>query len=395
MRCHSSPLMARLKGVLLLILLVLSGRSEAQFRPTPNDTLTSVRIAPDGRLTLCLFAPKADTVMLGGTDIPAPLPSRMMTKDSIGIWEVTLPPLTPGAYRYNFIVDGLQVLDPRNPAVSESNTNAWSLLYVPGADFMETKQVPHGAVSSVTYFSTSLGRSRRMHVYTPPGYESGKGKYPVLYLLHGAFDCDDSWSSVGRAGFILDNLIAAGRAKPMIVVMPAGHTGPFTFASIGRLSAREAKDEFVEDFLKDILPTTEKTYRVLTDRAHRAVAGLSMGGAQSLNIAIPSLSRFAYIGVFSSGIFELGGRGMGAPPPQAPSWEERNRASLEDATLKKGLRVLWFATGKDDFLLATTRNTVELFKKHGFNVQYEETPGAHTWENWRNYLARFAPLLFK
>ena len=149
-----------------------------------------------------------------------------MTKADNGVWEITIGPIDPGAYRYNFDVDGVSVMDPRNPSVSESNGNAWSMVYVPGADFMETKDVPHGAVASVTYYSKSLGKFRRMHVYTPPGYETGSQKYPVFYLLHGAGDSDDSWTSVGRAGFIMDNLIAAKKAKPMVIVMPAGHTGP-------------------------------------------------------------------------------------------------------------------------------------------------------------------------
>jgi len=158
-----------------------------------------------------------------------------MTKSAEGVWEVTIGPIDPGAYRYNFDVDDVAVIDPRNASTSESNANVWSLVHVPGADFMDTREVPHGAVAEVTYYSTSLKRFRRMHVYTPPGYESGKGQYPIFYLLHGAFDCDDSWTSVGRAGFILDNLIAAGKAK-LRWWWPCrpGHTGPFGFGRVRR-----------------------------------------------------------------------------------------------------------------------------------------------------------------
>ena len=198
-----------------------------------------------------------------------------MTKGTNGVWEVTLGPIDPGAYRYNFNVDGVSVIDPRNPATSESNNNVWSLVCVPGSDFMDTRDVPHGAVASLTYYSKTLQKFRRMHVYTPPGYERGGGKFPVFYLLHGAGDSDDAWTSVGRAGFILDNLIADGKAKPMIVVMPAGHTRAFGFGGGG---PRPPTDEFVQDFLNDIMPCVEKNYRVYTDRAHRAIAGLSMGG---------------------------------------------------------------------------------------------------------------------
>ena len=316
-----------------------------------------------------------------------------MTKGTNGVWEVTLGPIDPGAYRYNFNVDGVSVIDPRNPAVSESNNNVWSLVYVPGSDFMDTKEVPHGAVAAVTYYSKTLKRFRRMHVYTPPGYERGRGKFPVFYLLHGAGDSDDAWSSVGRAGFILDNLIAAGTAKPMVVVMPAGHTRAFGFGGPGR---RSATDEFVEDFVNDIMPYAETHYRVYTDRRHRAIAGLSMGGAQTLNIAIPHLEDFAYVGVYSSGIFGIVRRpGASAEAPEGPSWEEQHRAVLDDPKLKKGLKLFWFSTGKDDFLINTTRATVEMFKKHGFQPEFHESAGAHTWINWRNYLDEFAPQLFR
>jgi enterochelin esterase family protein len=286
-------------------------------------------------------------------------------------------------------VDGVSVIDPRNPSTSESNGNTWSLVYVPGSDFMDTQDVPHGAVAEVTYYSKSLQRFRRMHVYTPPGYESGEGKFPVFYLLHGAFDCDDSWTSVGRAGFILDNLIAAGKARPMIVVMPAGHTGPFTFGRGGL-----PMDEFIRDFNGDILPYVETHYRVHADRQHRAIAGLSMGGAHTLSIGIPNLDKFAYLGVFSSGVFGIAGGGPGGAP-QGPSWEEQNQATLDNADLKKGLKLVWFATGTEDFLIQTSRATVDTLKKHGFDVVFKETAGAHTWLNWRNYLIEFAPQLFQ
>jgi enterochelin esterase family protein len=229
-----------------------------------------------------------------------------------------------------------------------------------------------------------------MHVYTPPGYESGKGKFPVFYLLHGAFDCDASWSTVGRAGIILDNLIAAGRATPMIVVMPAGHTAPFSF---GEPNAMERQmNEFAEDFVNDVRPYIEKNFRVRAGRANRALAGLSMGGAQTLEIAIRRLQDYAYLGVFSSGIFSINPR---MPAPPGPTWEEKNKPALDDAAAKKGLKLLWFATGKEDFLIETSRGTVKMLQTHGFKVDFKETEGGHTWLNWRNYLAELAPLLFR
>src|SRR6185503_3696492 len=257
------------------------------------------------------------------------------------------------------------------------------------------------------------------HVYTPPGYETNSTKYPVFYLLHGAGDSDDSWTTEGRANFIFDNLIADKKMRPMIVVMPAGHT---TRATGGRGAAPAAPgapaaptapatlpafvpDEFTRDFTTDIRPYVEKNYRVIANRANRAIAGLSMGGSQTLNIAIPGLEDFAYIGVFSSGILGgFGGGGCGAaaaPAPAAPAaaaaripWEERNLTALNNPALKKGLKVVWFSTGTDDGLITTTRQTVDLLKRHGFNVTYAESAGGHTWINWRNYLIEFAPLLF-
>ncbi len=309
---------------------------------------------------------------------------------------VTLGPVEPGAYRYNFNVDGVSVIDPRNPAISESNNNVWSLVYVPGSDFMDTKDVPHGAVSAITYFSKSLGSFRRMHVYTPPGYQLGKGKYPVFYLLHGAGDCDEAWTSVGRAGFILDNLIAAHKARPMVVVMPAGHTRSFGFGTRVGAPSRPPVDEFVQDFTNDIMPYVETHYRVYTDRQHRAIAGLSMGGGQTLNIAIPNLDKFAYMGVFSSGVFGItgGGRSGALAANSGPSWEEQHRDALDNAKAKKGLKLIWFSTGRDDSLIETSRATVAMLKQHGFNVVFQESSGGHTWINWRDYLNEFAPQLF-
>ncbi|HWI57568.1 MAG TPA: alpha/beta hydrolase-fold protein [Bacillota bacterium] len=350
-----------------------------------GPVVTSPEVASDCKLTFRLLAPKAETVRLSGGDIPGVGQGTAMTRGSNGVWEVTLGPIAPGAYRYNFNVDGVSVIDPRNPATSESNENTWSLVYIAGADFMDTKAVAHGAVSEVTYYSKTLARFRRLHVYTPPGYESGQEKYPVFYLLHGASDCDDSWTTVGRAGFILDNLIAGKKARPMVVVMPAGHTGRF------RMGA-SSNDEFEREFVDDIMPLVEQTYRVYVDRAHRAIAGLSMGGAQTLNIGMAHLDQFAYLGVYSSGVFGLGGNNPNGPA--GPSWEEKHKSMLDNADLKQGLKLVWFATGKNDFLLKTSQATVELLKKHGFDVVYKETEGAHTWIVWRQYLNEFAAQLF-
>ncbi len=373
-------------------LVLLSPPLSAQAPPRPErpPAFASTEVAADRGLTFRLHAPKAETVQLTGGDLPS-LPSGRplaLTKGERDVWEGRLDPVPAGAYRYRFVVDGLAVLDPRNPRVSESNEEAWSLLVVPGAEFVDANDVPHGAVAEVTYHSSVLQRERRLHVYTPPGYETGAEKYPVLYLLHGATDSDDSWSSVGRAGFILDNLIAAGQAKPMVVIMPHGHTGPFRFGA-------GFTDEFEREFLADIQPQMERRYRLHQDRHHRAIAGLSMGGFQTVNLVFARPEAFGYFGVFSSGIFGLGGGPRAGGNAGEPGFEEKHAAVLVDAAFKEGLKLAWFATGRDDFLLRTTQATVELLKKHGLEVTYQETEGGHTWLKWRDYLHEFVPLLFQ
>ncbi len=320
----------------------------------------SPEVTGDKRITFRLYAPDATTVSLRGGDIPAAARSNVeFTKGTNGVWELTTGAVVPGAYRYVYVVNGVGVVDPRNTAISESNTTTWSVATVPGSDVMDTTKVPHGTVSTVYYDSTALGRTRRMHVYTPPGYELGRGTFPVFYLLHGA-------GGGGRGAG------AAGGPPP--------------------------RDEFLDDFTKDVMPYVEKHYRVIADRAHRAIAGLSMGGSQTLNIAVPALDKFAYVGVYSSGLLG-GGRGAapapGTPaPPFAAAWEQQNLASLDNAAAKKGLKLFWFSTGVEDGLMPTTKNTVELLKKHGFSPVMKESPGGHTWLNWRSYLIEFAPQLF-
>lgn len=389
--------LSRITQSLLLLLFAFCAvsRASAQQRtPAVNDTLHSPVVSASGHITFRIYAPGADSVVLAGGDIPEAVRQERFVRKPDGVWEVTVGPVVPGAYRYHFIVDNIRVLDPRNPATSESNMDAWSLVVVPGADNLDVRKVPHGAVAEVTYYSSALGRFRRMHVYTPPGYESGDGEYPVFYLLHGAWDTDDAWHSVGRAGFIFDSLFADGKAVPMVVVMPAGHTAPFP-SFTPRPSGEQERDEFLEDFVTDIRPYVEKNYRVVNDRQHRAIAGLSMGGAQTLNIAMAHLADYAYIGVYSSGIFELGRRAGSPVVNEDESWEARHRSALDDPDLKDGLRLIWFATGKEDFLLNVSRATVDLLKRHGFHVTYEESEGGHTWINWRDYLTRFTPLLFR
>jgi len=363
------------------------GRRGGAARPAP------VEVSADGHLTFRFAAPNAQSVRVIASDIPGTGSGLVLAKNANNIWEGAVGPVPAGAYRYNFNVDGVTAVAPRNPGTaetattSESNDAIWSLVNVPGSDLMDTRNVPHGAVETVTYFSKALNRFRRMHVYLPPGYESGSARYPIFYLLHGAGDSDDAWSTVGRAGFIMDNLIADGKAKPMVLVMPAGHTG--VQGQRGAAAAIPPRDEFQEDFMGDVMPYAESHYRVYTDEAHRAIAGLSMGGGQTLEAAFATLDKFAYIAVFSSGV------GIGSGGGNAAGWEERHKDVLDNAKLKEGVKLIWMSTGRDDGLIANSRATVDILKRHAFNPVFIESPGAHTWINWRNYLGQFAPQLFQ
>jgi enterochelin esterase family protein len=351
-----------------------TGRAAAP-QPPP---VVSPEVLPDRRVVFRLYAPQAtDVAVRAGRGAPP------MVKRDDGVWESTVGPMAPGVYQYSFGVHGVTVVDPANQDVNETTAGLRNILVVPGGEWTDMKPVPHGAVAEVVYPSSVLGHERRLHVYTPPGYEAGTARYPVFYLLHGSGDTDQSWNAIGRAGVIMDNLIAANRAKPMIVVMPNGHT---------RLPATaESRTEFVREFLTDIMPFVEKHYRVRADRGGRAIAGLSMGGGQTLNIAMPHLDKFAYVGVFSAG---LSGGGAGQPSA-VDAWESENKVALDNETLKKGLKVLWFSTGKDDPAMTNTMNAVNLLKKHGFNPVFQESQGAHTWENWRDYLVIFSGRLFQ
>jgi enterochelin esterase-like enzyme len=373
----------RFQLTILSASLLACGASLAQRGGPPP--VRSPELTAGGDVILRLRAPNAESVRLtSGGDIPGLNPGvgADLGRDADGVWTITLPELEPGAFRYNFNVDGVSTLDPANPLTSQSNGNAWSLFHVPGHAFMDTQRVPHGAVAAVTYWSETLGMHRRMHVYTPPGYASGRGRYPVFYLLHGAGDSDDSWSTVGRAGFILDNLIAAGDAVPMIVVMPHGHQP----AQNGQPQAGMQLTEFADEFATDIKPYIEDNYRVRDGRGDTAIAGLSMGGAHTLEISMSDLGEYGYIGVFSSGVFGINDN---------DDFQTEHLAMLDDAALKDGLDYFWFGVGDQDFLIDTTKATVDMFREHGFDVDYHESGGGHTWMNWRDYLYDFAQHLFR
>lgn len=360
--------------------------------PTPNDTLKSVEVQPDRHVRFRIWAPNASDVKLqaeGPESTPGITPEEAykniggvpMVKGDQGIWEVTIGPIEPGIYRYTFVVNGVTTTDPRNPLTSQSLTLSRSMYEVPGADFMEYKAgVPHGAIATVYYDSSATGGQRRMHIYTPPGYETGSARLPVLYLLHGGGDSDDSWSTVGRAGAILDNLIAAGKAVPMIIVMPAGHISTEFRLTPG---FRMGHDAFNDDLVKVVLPYVDTNYRTVPNRDHRAIAGLSMGGGQTLTIALTDSADFAYVGVFSSGWF-----------PNTLKEEEDTDIAQYRAS-GKPFRLFWVDAGKYDIALENSHATVALLNKAGIKTEEHESGGFHAWNNWREYLHLFAPLLFQ
>lgn len=360
--------------------------------PTPNDTLKSVEVLPDRHVTFRLWAPDATTVKLqaeGPEAMPEMTPEKLaptyggvaMTKGENGVWEATIGPIPPGPYRYNFVVDGVAATDPRNPLTSQSLNQSRSLYEVPGSAWTEYgAAIPHGAIATVYYDSSATGGLRRMHVYTPPGYESATARLPVLYLFHGGGDTDDSWPTVGRAGAILDNLIATGKAQPMIVVMPAGHISATFRLTPG---VRMGHDAFNEDVIKVIVPYMDSHYRTVADRDHRAIAGLSMGGLQALNISLDDSADFAWVGIFSSGWFP------------ANQKEEDDTDLAQYRSSGKPFKLYWVAAGKYDIALQNSNATVALLNKSGIKTEVHETSGFHAWNNWRDYLNEFAGKIFK
>jgi len=389
-----------------------SSRSETADRApawsTPQDTLKSPEVLPDKRVTFRIFAPKASEVMIDGEWILQGIGTGgPMQRDNQGVWSITVGPLEPDFYTYSFTVDGVPTIDPQNPAIKPGIATPANMLQVPGdeAGFADTCPVPHGDVRSVWYDATTLGCARRMQVYTPPEYDGSEEAYPVLYLIHGGGDDDLAWSTIGRAGFILDNLLAAGKIKPMIVVMPNGRVGPSVFnlrltgadrnspdaikARIDTISRQH--DLFVADLLTTIIPTVETRYRVLSTRDHRAIAGLSMGGAETLRVAPSNLELFAYIGVFSMGLQEGAHAGMNT------DFEERNAGFFGDPDrTNEMVKLFWIAAGEDDHIITDgARRLSATLERRGIQHTFVETEGGHTWINWRRYLYAFAQLLFR
>jgi enterochelin esterase-like enzyme len=342
-------------------------------------------VHPDRTVTFKLRAPQASTVSISG-DFAVMAPA--MTKADDGTWSVTVGPLRPAIYYYVFNVDGVRALDPANPlSTTNDRTDGQSMFEVKGdkpAPY-DYQPVPHGEVRIDYYQSKKFDAPQMVWVYTPPGYDTSTQKYPALYLLHGAGDTEAGWVVVGRANLILDNLIAEGKAKPMIVVMPYGRAGRSAGieASAMPLTRQEAGGSmFPNDVVEDVIPFAEKQYRISSQADDRAIAGLSMGGNQTLEIGLTHLDLFHYIGAFSPVI------GGGA--------EELFKTTFADpAASNKKLKLFHIYIGKEDTLFQSNVTFDALLTKHQIKHSFIQTEEWHVWRNWRDYLADFAPQIFR
>jgi enterochelin esterase-like enzyme len=353
------------------------GRGNAAPQPPTYE------VHPDRTVLFRLRAPDATTVKLNGDFQQG---AKDLTKGQDGTWTVTVGPLAPAVYSYTFTIDGVRDIDPLNPMIQLGDRNSESMFEVPGDKpaSWDIQNVPHGTVHINWYNSSTVGALRSIYVYTPPGYEESKSKLPVLYLLHGSGDTEASWLGVGRANLILDNLIAAGSAKPMMVVMPYGRPLPeVMLVQSGGRGPGNATEEFGKDLLHDVIPYVEKLYRVSAKPDDRAIAGLSMGGGQALQIGTAHIDTFHYIGAFSAG----GGRG---------NPEDMYKDFFADsAAANKKLKLFFIACGKADALFVGSQALSDALDKHQIKHQFAPSEEGHVWRNWRNYLTAFAPQLFR
>lgn len=330
-------------------------------------------------VTFRLRAPNAHNVVVNGQ---WPDGHVSMTEDTNGVWSVTVGPVEPGIWEYSFQVDGLAMIDSGNPMIKPMRLPTTSILQIRGDPplLWDFQNVPHGTVHLHTYYSTALNRVRNLVIYTPPGYEQKtKIKYPILYLQHGYGDNQEAWVVHGKANVILDNLIAQGRAQPMIVVMMDGHA----IAPVGNPETsylQENEKSFERDLFQDAMPLVEKEYRVKSGSANRAIVGLSMGGGQSLTIGLNHSDTFAWVGGFSSA---------------TPSEAEIGAALKNPSMLNHNLKLLWIGDGESDFLLKRNEGFIALLREKNIRYEWHLTEGDHSWPVWRNYLIAFVPELFR
>ena len=359
--------------------------------------IVSPEIHEDQRVTFRVQAPGADEVKLTGDWMPADgwIPgSQAMAKDEQGIWTITIPTMEPELYGYAFLIDGVRTNDPNNVFVSRDIAINTNILLIPGgqADLYRVLDVAHGTVTHTWYNSPGLQMNRRITIYTPPGYESGRKFYPVLYLLHGAGGDEEAWNELGRVSQIMDNLIALGKAEPMIVVMPNGNVSQQAAPGEGKrgyykpqfMEAGTMDGSFEASFM-DIIDFVKDNYRVKDKKKNRALAGLSMGGFHSLHISRYYPNTFDYVGLFSPAIL----------PNQNTSEVYLNVDATLKTQMENGYELYWIGIGKADFLYNNVVKYKEKLDAMGMPNTYRESEGGHIWKNWRIYLSEFISLLFK
>ena len=347
--------------------------------------IQSPEVRSDGSVTFRLMAPAVQSVDARWGDASGPK-SLTMTKDANGLWSASTAPLSPDIYSYTFVVDGVTIIDPNVHRFVPNHFGQGGIFTVPGslAEPWEETDVPHGEVHRHFYTSKIANERREFYVYTPPNFDARKKtKYPVLYLLHGYSDEANAWTAMGRANFILDNLIAQGKAKPMIIVMPSGYGAPKLLEKGWNLGHDELwqtnTERFADTLLTEVMPEVEQQYPVIRKREARAIAGLSMGGAETLYTGLNHLDEFAWLAPMSSAVFDDSGKTF-------PALDGKQAASI---------KLLWIACGKEDGLLENNRRFKSWLKSKGVPFTDVETDGAHTWPVWRRNLVAFAPLLFR
>jgi enterochelin esterase family protein len=360
-----------------LALLLLSTSLLLAQNPRP-DNLVSPEVHPDRKVTIRVRAPKASEAAVFG-DWMANGSSMPMTRDEHGVWSVTLGPLDPGLSIYSVMIDGVTTPDPVNPRVKLRARTSASLVDVPGdgTELWQPRAVPHGAIEVNWVGSKVIGDTRAFHVYTPPGYhQNTEARLPVLYLLHGNNDTAAGWTDVGKANFILDNLIAEQRAVPMIIVMPFGHAVPYGGPQTNNTAV------FERYLIEDVIPQVEKKYRVAPGRENRAIVGLSMGGGHALQIGLGHLELFSAVAAFSSGV--------------PGSFESRFKTLLDTPkSTNEKLKLLWIGCGTEDFAFERNRKLSELLNAHGIRSTFRASEGRHNFAVWRRYLGEVLPLLFQ
>ena len=385
---------------LLFFLMLLFNGADAQFSSGPK--VISPEILNDNAVAFRLYAPDAIDVKILGEWMASKgfvAGSEAMVQNDEGIWSFTTEVLSPDFYTYSFTIDGVNALDPENAQVVRGGKTYSNYIIIPGTQsgLYEYLDVPHGTLHKCWYNSPSYGYDRRVYVYTPPGYENGDDKYPVLYLLHGGMEDEEVWVNKGRAIQILDNLIAKKKVEPMIVVMPNGHgyqkasqndMKPLDVALSQEFIFKDAAI-FSESVVEDIIPFIENTFRTFRDKHHRAIAGLSLGSINTQSITNNHPELFSYIGLFSHGI-----KNYSNDPIEIERLNKERVLKIE-ALKNSNYKLYWIGCGKDDFIYPTVVDLKSLLDKHNFEYVYRETPGGHTYSNWRIYLTEFLPLLFK